>query len=640
MSAFDGWQVSPGDAIPRAVGRPAKPEAERVTPRAARKKYRNRKNAERMRNIAVFDTETDPFNKARPDDKIFPFTGCLYSDQFDPIEIWDENPAGFVDKIISAIEGLPGAFTIYAHNGGKFDFLFLVSRLRGRVSFKGRGIMSARIGRHELRDSFHIVPERLAAIQKEKFDYSWMHKSKRNLKRKEILAYQLSDCKYLFGIVQDFVARFGLKLTIGQAAMAELKKNYAVKNFSPNWDEYIRQYYFGGRVECLKGRGHFKGDYKLYDVNSMYPYAMAQYQHPTGDMFDYKIRIGTPSNDTVFIDVTCDNNGALVRRNDNMETTARERNARFFTTIWEYEVALKHGLISNVHVNYSVDCKLRTDFALFVNPLYEKRLVTKASMQQLKARGLEGTGAFIDLKRDDIFYKLLLNNAYGKFAQNPANFKDHYLTDPDEMPEDKWFQSMVHDALKKPFKLPTGATWFDELSKLDWTKCTPRFEGAEYHIWEKPNPGFRYRNVGTAASITGAARAILLDALMGARDAIYCDTDSIICRELTGVPLHKSALGAWDLEDEFSEVVIDGKKLYSVKHIKPKHRSPEDIERGLVPEYTIKSKGINGLVWSDMVAMLEGAEIPTMNFAPTLTRYGEQSYIPRRVRATAPLLEI
>src|SRR5262249_20298591 len=160
------------------------------------------------------------------------FTACLYSDEFEPIIFWETDHAKLCRSIVEAIRALPHAFTIYAHNGGRFDFLFLVSHLRGDVRFKGRGIMSARIGKHELRDSFHIIPERLAAWQKDHFDYSRMLKTNRNNWRKEIIDYMVADCRYLLDIVKKFVDDFGFKLSIGQAAMAQLKTFYTVKKLS------------------------------------------------------------------------------------------------------------------------------------------------------------------------------------------------------------------------------------------------------------------------------------------------------------------------------------------------------------------------------------------------------------------------
>lgn len=580
------------------------------------KRRKAKQKSERHRQIAVLDTETDPFDKDRPDLKIRPFVACLYSLEFDPVIIWEENFPKFVSKLIAAIEALPGKFTIYAHNGGRFDFMFLIHKIRGEISFKGRGIMSAQIGNHYLRDSYHLIPERLAAYQKEVFDYSKMRRGKRRYHKKEIVDYLISDCKYLLDLVLKFVGQFGLKMSIGQAAMCEIKKHYEVAKFTEGWDAYIRDFFFGGRVECIQGRGLFKGDWKYIDVNSMYPDVMAHRKHPIGGMTDYKIRRGAPSNDTVFIDLTCSNRGALIARNENSETTARIPYGRFKTTIWEYETALKYGLISDIKINFCIDCFKRSDFSLFVLPLYENRLRMKDELRRLKGRETEEI--YIAAKRDDLFYKLLLNNGYGKFAQNPRRFVEYYITDPDDAPPDEWFKSLE----KAPEEI-----------RLQYLQ--PEYEADEYWIWKKPAPSWSFNNVGTAASITGAARAKLLEALQIVKRPIYCDTDSIICEGFKGVEIHKTKLGAWDLEDEFSEVVIAGKKLYSVRHRVAKTRTFDQLERGIVPEYSVKSKGVSGVTWREMLEMINGGSVEKTNFAPTLDRYGMQNYLTRNVRATA-----
>ncbi len=566
-------------------------------------KYAKRKTEERRRDIAVLDMETDPFDNVGKG-RIQPFVACLYSEQFEPVIIWEENERAFAQAVFDAIERLPGKFTVYAHNGGKFDFMFLVHLLRGDVSFKGRGIMAANIGRHYLRDSFHIIPEKLAGYHKEQFDYSKMRRDKRHTFREEIISYLISDCKYLLEVVTDFVEQFGLKLSIGQAAMAELKRSYDVAKFSDGWDNYVRDYFFGGRVECLAGRGAFVGDYKLYDVNSMYPYVMATRKHPTGGFHDYTMRRGAPSNDTCFVQLDCRNNGALIARADSGETTATITEGRFFTTIHEYEVALKYGLISDVRVLMCLDCAQQTDFSEFVLPLYDKRLITKKRLDEMRRAGLEAKSEeWFATKRDDLFYKLLLNNAYGKFAQNPRRFKQHWLTDENEQPPDAWFKTLSKE------------------QNASGEFALPRFECEEYWIWEKPAPTFTFNNVGVAASITGAARAVLLEALQHAREPIYCDTDSIICKELTHVDLDKTALGAWDIEAEFSEVRIAGKKLYATSSKTGKE--------------SVKAKGLNGLIWSDMLELIDGGEKKLTNFGPTLTKTGKRDYITRTVRATA-----
>ena len=560
------------------------------------KEFRQRKKTQKIEDIAILDMETDPFDNVSKD-KIYPFLAVLYAENFEPIVIWDNEFEAFVDKVVSAIEALPRSYTIYAHNGGKFDFMFLMHKLRGRVNFKGRGIMSAQIGEHQLRDSFHIIPERLANFKKDKFDYvKKLKKASREMYRDEIIKYCINDCKYLLDIVKSFVKEYGFKISIGQAAMANLKSHYKFDNVSENTDEYLRQFFFGGRVECIKGRGHYVGAYNLYDVNSMYPFAMAEYAHPIGS--NYICRTGTPDSDTIFLDISCVSNGAFVLRSTENGTHAPygERH-RFKTTIWEYNVAKKYNLIRDEEIHGCVDNLKRTNFKNFVNPLYDKRQLTKERLKSMKAIGLEGTPEFDDIKKDDIFLKLILNNAYGKFAQNPRRYKEHFVTDPsEEPPSDK------------------NGNW----------GIAPEFAGEHYWIWSRPNPRYKFNNVGTGASITGAARAILLEAIQNADDPIYCDTDSLICRQLLNSELSETRLGAWDLEKELSEVIINGKKLY------------EMIDRHS-GKGSIKAKGAGNITHDQMLELLQGGEITDVSKGTTLTKTGQQYYMTRRIRATAKL---
>jgi hypothetical protein len=603
--------IDAGEPIKRGRGRP-KSEAP-ANPAMRQAKFKSKRSAMKRRCIAVLDMETDPFDASKPDAKIFPFVACLYSDQFDPIFIWENDGGRFVRKVCEAIQSLPDEYTIYAHNGGRFDFLFLVSQLRGDVSFKGRGLMSARIGVHELRDSFNIIPEKLAAYRKDKFDYTKLTTPRREKHRKEILDYLLSDCVYLFELMRHFVDRHGLKLTIGQTAMGLLRKEYEVEKFTENWDRVIRTFFFGGRVECIRGRGDFRGDYKLFDVNSMYPYVMANYRHPIGGFFDYRMRRGAIRENTIFIDLTCTNDRALICRTDEKETVATVKRGRFLTTIWEFNVAIKYGLISDVHIHYCYDCAKRTDFSKFVLPIYEQKSALKTELDRLKNAGMKDSAIYQDTQRDYMFSKYLQNTGYGKFAQDPRRFKEHYLTDPNEMPPPEWFKSIE--------QLPEA----DRVAFM-----LPEFEDNQYWIWSKPCPGFRFNNVGTAASITGAARSVLLEALQLAVDPIYCDTDSIICRDLPGVEIHANKLGAWDLEAEFSKVLIWAKKGYACEVAGPS---------GQIREYKVRSKGSVRPTWEQAGLLVGGAPVELRNFAPTLDRYGGQEYGVRTIRATAPILE-
>lgn len=578
--------------------------------------YRQRKGETKKRHIAILDMETDPFDdKLRSE--ILPFVCELYSDQFAPIVIWDENFDVFIIKLTACIEALPDAFTIYAHNGGKFDFMFLVSKLRGIVKFKGRAIMSARIGEHELRDSLHILPEKLAAWKKDHFDYSKMTKKNRNIYRTEILAYLHSDCVYLFDIVKSFVDTYGFKISIGQAAFGELKKSYTVSRVTEQTDEFMRRYFFGGRVECLQGRKHVdcagNENYKMFDVNSMYPAVMANYKHPIGNSYNW--RRGNPSGDTFFIDVECRNRGAFVKRLGDGEISSPncyDGRERFYTTIWEYNAALKYNLISDVEIVGVVDCLESSSFDKFIIPTYNERLLVKAKMGEIQlSRPMDyfEIPDWQEFKKRDLFCKYLLNNSFGKFAQNPRKFKEYYYTDEGDAPPPDWFDDISPEYLHE-----TG---------MPVERC------AGFAVWAKPSPGRRFNNVGTAASITGAARAVLMSAIQGAIDPIYCDTDSLIARDLTGVEIHKSKLGAWDLEEQYDEIIIAGKKLYACK--------VRGFPNGHDKRIKVRCKGAPGATWGDFEKMMQGEIIQKINPAPTLTRTGKQYYMKRNIRATAQI---
>jgi hypothetical protein len=547
-----------------------------------------RSKAATENHVAVMDMETDPFDAEGGGD-IYPFLVVLYSDQFEPIIIWDENWRGLCSRLISVVENLPGKYTIYAHNGGRFDYLFLLHELRGQVMFKGRALMSARIGKHEIRDSFHILPEKLQSINgKDDISYNLMEKRNRRkeVNKKKIIDYCIADCRYLFESVMAFRERFGAPLTIGQAAIRELKKSYDIQNLDNQTDLFLRTWFYGGRVDCYR-YGIIPGDFRLYDVNSMYPFVMASRSHPIGrEIFiNNRIRDGF----TAFITLRCKNRGALVARGDNGNLTTGIREGIFNCTIWEYETACRNNLITDCEIIRTVEFAKWSNFGGFVDPIYARRKHNKELLDAaIRSNNLADAK---NLRFAVLFDKLLLNNAYGKLAQNPRRFKDHLI-------------------------LATG----DEPPTCEWG-FHPEIEADDYAIWSKPNPEFRFNNVGTAASITGAARAVLLDSLCRAKNPLYCDTDSIICESLPdNVACDAFQLGAWDCETPIITFVGNGKKLYAYE--KPDHSK------------VVRAKGINNTSWEDMIKLANGGSVSKTLIAPTIGKDGSQQYITRVLRQT------
>lgn len=587
---------------------------------------RSKSSEARRRNIAILDLETDPFD---PDTKatVYPFLAVLYSDQFETVTIWDDDWRGLVSKLFNALEALDEPFTIYAHNGGRFDYMYFMHLIDGRVKFKGRALMSAKLGKHELRDSLHIIPESLKnANRKDTIDYRLLAREHRNSHRKIITDYCISDCVYTFEVVRAFIDKFGMPMTIGQASMAELKKHYQFAKLSEPTDRYFRQWFFGGRVECLNKLGRYTGAYKLYDVNSMYPSVMAFQKHPIGDVFFVGDKI-TPR--TAFIHLRCQNNGAFLSRSTDGQLTASDKRGEFHTTIHEYRTAVELGLISQISIIKTIDFKDWSDFSKFVLPLYERRDELKMLLE-IEPNHPDRRNIEQEIK----FIKYLLNNAYGKFAQNPRNFKDCFLTPPNEHPPTDWLYNGVDiQASRMRFELE-GMDEGERIEHVKQLRSNPEEETDAYWIWTIPSSGWRFNNVATAASITGAARAKLLRAKHSAIEPLYCDTDSLICRDLVGHEINPSKLGSWKLETEISDFIMAGKKLYGYHTPKYDGVTMDPKNPTQLLGETIRTKGLQGVTWQDLEAVIGGAKVRKTMKAPTLTRSQGQHYMVREMRMT------
>jgi len=608
------------------------------------------------RPIAVLDFETDPFD-AETEAVVLPFAMGLY--WRDPatgapryITQWNEDSVELVRFTLDAIEALPGEMVVYAHNGGRFDYMYLMKYLKGKATFKGRGLMCATVGRHELRDSFHIIPTALGAIRKTPFDYNKMKRDVRAEHRDEINSYLFDDCLFLFDAVKAFRERFGEVGSIGGAAINTLKRTHKFEKLSEKLDDMIRPFFFGGRVQCLQGHGIWsrknRAPLKIFDVNSMYPSVMAAYDHPVSKEFIIRTD-GIIRDNTRFIELQCYSAGAFLQREKSGAVNPHHGFGRYFVTIWELLTARRFGLVRNENIIRTLDFKTCANFAGFVRPLYSEREAIKAELDALP-KDQRSTEHYFELERRSLFIKLILNNAFGKFAQNPRRFKEIFLTDAgckyppgEQAPTENELRTWRLYCYLIDEKIPSDAPLTSEEIALVnsapeqwWWECDNKdeFHGIKpvtspFWIWKRPAQRMphMFNNVATGASITGAARARLLEALTLARNPYYCDTDSVICEDLEGVEIHGSHLGAWKCERQIDELIIGGKKLYGYHDADPDAKEPEKV----------KSKGVSGLKLSQLRAMVETNE--TLNVyaskAPLISPTGEQRYIRRKIRMTA-----
>ncbi len=217
--------------------------------------------------------------------------------------------------------------TLFAHFGGKFDFMFLLDHLLTKSNAivdgiipRGSGILcfdvifDALITSKEgepftytggtkltFRDSSALLPFGLKALTHnfhvETKKGEWDH-SKTTGATPELLEYCKADCFGLHQVIEKYfnwpiIKQAGPAFTIAGQAMKVLKTILEVEIHSLNdhIDGFVRAAYFGGRTEIFKPL--FVGPGKLYcgDVNSLYPTVMRDLEYPSKfKKFDYKYR--------------------------------------------------------------------------------------------------------------------------------------------------------------------------------------------------------------------------------------------------------------------------------------------------------------------------------------------------------------
>lgn len=542
---------------------------------------RRYQGARTRKKIAVVDTETWGFKAGRVP---VPFALGFWIEDGTYWEFWglDCVTQFFAWLSERSLEG--EEYLIYAHNGGKFDFHFfmeylsagqqplIIDRRITRVIFQGQ----------EFRDSYKILPFPLKDYQKDTVDYSWFEPHLYEKHRRQISAYLKSDCVYLGELVLEFQNLLGDKITIGQAAMETLNSIYGYGRMTARGDKTMRPWYMGGRCQYFE-RGIIRGDLKVYDVKSMYPYAMKAFRHPIGKSVELSKVIGP---DTCFIKAKLRrNDGAIGQKTpDGYDFTARH--GVFFMTIHEWNAAHDLDLIAVDKVLTVVDVAQQTDFAEWVDRFYTLKNMAEANG---------------DKARREI-YKRVLVNGYGKWAQNPENYRDFWLGDKYDVPPDYDEETRFNDDTN-----PGG--WAFEMRFLNrsmWSKVSP-------NSWR----GFR--NVMTAASITGAARSHLMRGLAQATRPLYCDTDSIICESLACAS-DSGDLGSWAFEAEGDQIAIAGKKMYSLT------AAGDPIKQA--------SKGVN-LTPAQILATATGAVIHYDNPVPNFRLGSTPEFVGRNVKRDA-----
>lgn len=521
------------------------------------------------RRICVADIETDPFlygNTPIPFAVGF-WDGELY------VDFWGDD---CMQQFADFMADYPEDVIIYMHNGGGFDFWYMQDWITNPLFFiKTRIAKCGFLGRHELRDSYKMIPVPLSEYQKDNIDYQlfWYPTREKPKVKAEIRHYLKKDCEYLRELVIDFVARYGMHLTIGSAAIHHLKKLHPQNHESEAFDARFRPYYMGGRNQAFR-RGEIKAPLKVYDVNSMYPYVMSAYKHPLGGSFAKTKRI--PDNRVSFSRITAESNGALPLMDKGLKFPHGVND--FWACSHEIHAGIDLGILRVMKVHECLYFNSSQSFEAYIDRFSKEKIAAEE-------RGDKG---------GRLYAKLFMNNAYGKFGQDPRNYTDCMLFDTiDELKEQGYKPTLIQG---------TSFVGTKQSELNDWS----------------------FNNVAVAASITSASRAELMRGIAAATNPVYCDTDSIICESLNMV-LHDTRLGAWKTEAACDSIYIAGKKMYACY----------DQGQPLLIKGREKKacKGVNmSAALIKDVAM--GQEIVIPIDAPSLKFGHDAKFIARNIRAT------
>jgi hypothetical protein len=454
---------------------------------------------------------------------------------------------------------------IYAHNGAGFDWLSLVHEVGDSLpgleivtDGGGKGIgLTIRLAHNRpkvhLRDSLRILPASLSKLSKAfgvkqpKLDLDGVHPE--DLYRDNIeLYYQYleHDCFALLEILEKYeqevnqnIAPIGeLRMTIGAMALAAWRTMLdrpIMTAWNKNLKEFTRASYVGGRTEVFRA-GVFDSIVS-YDVNSMYPFVMAEHEYPVSYVGRWSKKFDPKG--LYHVRYTQTNRAIPALLHNQRKEYSYQGEGVFWS--WELsrlrDIGGRFTIIKGYIFEYWGNI-----FSEYQNKLYRLR----------KDAETAGDGAKV------LIYKLFANSLYGKFAQKP--FSSQY-------------------------KKITSAK--DTISTSERRVTVIRGDICEVKTAKKVEHEF----TAISSAVTSRARMVLYDYLLKAgQNLIYCDTDSIhvdaaaspkftphVSKQLGKLKIEKEGMGAYAGKKLYAVLGIDHREYISSKGIPKGKLSFDDI---------------------------------------------------------------
>lgn len=452
---------------------------------------------------------------------------------------------------------------IFAHFGGKFDFLFILEALVkrdvgaiGSIIPRGSSILSidytTKSGKkYVFRDSSALLPFSLKSlcenfhVTHNKLD--WDHTKIKKCSPK-LLTYLKHDCMALSEVLENFFAhplikKVGPRVTMASQAMQVLKLfiKEPIYSLPESSDEFIRKSYLGGRTEIIKPFCE-TGPLFEYDVNSLYPYVMKNNLYPLGSGF------GTNKFEKDLLgiydcDVECPNLylPCLGVINNNKYVFPIGRFRGVFTSA---EILYAKTLGYKIKINEGhVFQRSSNIFSDFIDELYKIRLNTPKNSV------------------DNVIAKLLMNSSYGRWGMdlNKSNIT---------------------------FDLNDATDEFREL-KINRKKVM---------LFSKDVKLKSFAHVAVASFVTSYARIHMHKLMMPIRDTLYyTDTDSIFTTTQIKTNVGDE-LGQLKLENTWDSAIFLLPKTYMAK----------SASKAKIAMKGFDKKKIQGFTMDDFRAALDG----------------------------------
>ncbi len=533
---------------------------------------------------------------------------------------------------------------VYFHNFGKFDSIFLINQFLEQtthVDYKPQIIMRNNIvyqiticfnGKTiQFRDCFLLYPYSLNKWAhdfnvKSKIEFDFNELNVQNLKKYDFLSQLKTYCKNdtlilkeCFFLYKDFIEKhFSISITSTLTLSSLAFKIFRTHFYQPNHfsqmilksdffqDSFIRRSYKGGVVDVYKPKANKPAFF--YDVNSLYPFIMMEYEFPTGNCtfhnnlagYDiesfgsnlgfFEAEIESPNNLYIPFLTYTDKKRGLISPEGKWTSVFFSEELKYAKSLG-YRIFLKNG--------YIFQNKSRI-FHNYVKNIYDLR---------------------VKYKEDNlsIIFKYLLNTLYGRFGMNNEQ-KIIEIVDSDDKDKiaelDLFFNGIVQDFGKKT--IITHNNTLDLLSVQKFYSDQNIYKIYNSYM-EKNKANFKKLNIAVhIASATTAYARIYMHKLkvQFQNDLVYSDTDSLVLNN----PIQNQDLlcqytiGKLKLEGVIENSLFLAPKFYFVEF---KDSNSTTIKIKGVPQHSFKKEFFYSLY--------EEQKIPSLtiqnNFIRDFTRF-------------------